>query len=65
MIDLLIVILMSLGLSFGQTESGQISLDSDSMAKLQSSEKYQAEIGKGALNDGIIIVPDVDPVAVK
>lgn len=63
MIDLLISILVTLGLNFTQTDKGQISLSRASFDKLQNSEVYKEN--SGALNDGIIIVPDVDPEASK
>ncbi|MFN8165249.1 MAG: hypothetical protein U0X76_03520 [Bacteroidia bacterium] len=61
MIEILLAILMALGLSFTQTESGQIRLNSAESTKLKSSTEYQQSIKDGNQLDDIIITDDDDP----
>lgn len=62
MIETLIAILMSLGLSFGKTDSGQITLNSESQAILASSEEFKNDPKNNALWD-IVVTDDDDPIS--
>jgi len=61
MIETLIAILLTLGLTFTQTEKGQISMNSDSLKKLESTDAYQKEFGTKPLSD-IVVTDDDDPI---
>ena len=60
MIETLIAILMTLGLTFGKTDSGKISLNSESRAVLESSEEFRSDPKNNALLD-IVVTDDDDP----
>ncbi len=64
MIETLIALILALGLTFTKTDQGTISLDSKSMAVLQSDERYQKDFSSGAATD-IVVTDDDDPVEVK
>lgn len=59
MIETLIAILLSLGLSFIQTDKGQIEVTESTMKNLEASEKYQSNFKPG--ESPIVVVPDIDP----
>lgn len=59
MLETLIAILLSLGLSFTQTENGSIQLNQGTMSKLEGTAEYQKAFPKG--ESPIVIVPDIDP----
>ena len=60
MLDTLLLILLSLGLNFGWTDTGQIKMDSSSKAKLEQSSEFQKAFGDNQLTD-IIITDNDDP----
>ena len=62
MIDLLIKLLMLLGINYGITNEGQVSLSESSLSKLQSSSEFKDEFGSEPLS-AIVVVPNVDPTA--
>ena len=62
MIETLIAILMTLGLNFGKTDSGTISLNSESRAILESSSEFGSDPKNNALLD-IVVTDDDDPIS--
>ncbi|MBK7572235.1 MAG: hypothetical protein IPI10_11640 [Bacteroidetes bacterium] len=61
MIETLIALMLALGLTFSKSESGQLSIDSQTMSTLQQNEKFQKDFPADALTD-IVVTDDDDPI---
>ncbi|MBK8586088.1 MAG: hypothetical protein IPN88_11970 [Bacteroidetes bacterium] len=61
MIETLIALMLALGLTFSKSESGQLSVDSQTMSTLQQNEKFQTDFPADALTD-IVVTDDDDPI---
>lgn len=75
MLDLLIKLIITLGLQFGFTDTGQIQMTDSDLKTLTNSEIYQREgspsvdkvttvsSNTGDCQDAIVVIPEVDPTA--
>ena len=61
MLETLIAILLSLGLTFTHSNNGTIQVDRSTMSKLEASSEYQKTFVSG--ESPIVVVPDIDPSA--
>ncbi len=61
MLETLIAILLSLGLTFALSNNGTIQVDRSTASKLEASSEYQKTFASG--ESPIVVVPDIDPSA--
>ena len=60
MLELLISIMMTLGISFTTTDNGQIKISDQDSIKLESSELFQKTQFNGSIDD-VVITSGIDP----
>lgn len=60
MLELLISIMMTLGISFTTTDNGQIKISDQDSLKLESSELFQKTQFNGSIDD-VVITSGIDP----